>query len=290
MTGRSVRAFTLVELLVVIAIIAVLLALLTPALDKAIYQAEFAVCAANQRSIGTNVLGYAYDNKRKYPVRPGVMVTSGTNTTIGVSAVWRPNALKGDGRAVTNFLDDRPAFKKFMSLKSLVCPLSGKFDIDAPETYQRDDCVFANYNLWFGWRWLPTLSGMFKIGDRWEWNDDKFNILVSDRDEYDVASPGYSDTSHPDEDRILNNRIYQGFKATGANAAVTAGTNFWASSWVVGGTYKRGKMDMNFLFQDLSVICERRLAWDDQRLAEVPLWARVNGDTTHGIRVLKPQD
>lgn len=40
------KAFTLIELLVVITIIVVLLALLVPALDKAIYQAQLSVCAA----------------------------------------------------------------------------------------------------------------------------------------------------------------------------------------------------------------------------------------------------
>src|ERR1041384_4524111 len=46
---RLTTAFTLVELLVVVAIIVVLLSLLTPALDKAIYQAELAVCGADLR-------------------------------------------------------------------------------------------------------------------------------------------------------------------------------------------------------------------------------------------------
>ena len=42
-------AFTLIELLVVVTIIVVLLAMLTPALDKAIYQAELAVCGAHKK-------------------------------------------------------------------------------------------------------------------------------------------------------------------------------------------------------------------------------------------------
>src|ERR1043165_1931025 len=53
------RAFTLIELLVVITIIVVLLALLTPALDKAMYQAELAVCGANLRAIANGAIPYA---------------------------------------------------------------------------------------------------------------------------------------------------------------------------------------------------------------------------------------
>ena len=47
------NGFTLVELLVVITIIVILLALLAPALDKAIYQAELAVCGTRVRAIAT---------------------------------------------------------------------------------------------------------------------------------------------------------------------------------------------------------------------------------------------
>ena len=41
---RAQSAFTLVELMVVITIIVLLLALMMPALDKAVYQAELASC------------------------------------------------------------------------------------------------------------------------------------------------------------------------------------------------------------------------------------------------------
>src|SRR5438132_646169 len=59
-------AFTLIELLVVVTIIAVLLALLTPALDRAIYEAELAVCGANNHALGLGVIAYAMDSKRNY--------------------------------------------------------------------------------------------------------------------------------------------------------------------------------------------------------------------------------
>src|ERR1051325_11645311 len=64
-------AFTLIELLVVITIIVVLLALLAPAVDKAIYQAELAVCETNLHGIGAGGIIYTQDFKRRYPYRPG---------------------------------------------------------------------------------------------------------------------------------------------------------------------------------------------------------------------------
>ena len=60
------KAFTLIELLVVVTILVVLLALLTPALDKAVEQAERAVCGANQRSIAAGAVMYAMENRKQF--------------------------------------------------------------------------------------------------------------------------------------------------------------------------------------------------------------------------------
>src|ERR1041385_7156002 len=65
------RAFTLIELLIVVTVIVVLLALLTPALDRAIYQAELTVCASRLHATGVAVTSYASQYRRTYPYRPG---------------------------------------------------------------------------------------------------------------------------------------------------------------------------------------------------------------------------
>jgi prepilin-type N-terminal cleavage/methylation domain-containing protein len=61
------KAFTLIELLVVISIIALLIALLLPALSGAKYQANVTQCSIAVRSIASVQISYAVDSKEYFP-------------------------------------------------------------------------------------------------------------------------------------------------------------------------------------------------------------------------------
>ena len=84
LTGLQ-RGFTLVELLVVIGIIALLIAILLPALNAAREQANVTACLSNLRQIGLGIDLYAVNNKSTMPVileRSHLVAASATNGLI----------------------------------------------------------------------------------------------------------------------------------------------------------------------------------------------------------------
>lgn len=67
MPVRYGQAFTLIEMLVVVAIIGILAALLMPALQKALDQAQGVKCTNNQRQVYLGFSQYADDNRGFFP-------------------------------------------------------------------------------------------------------------------------------------------------------------------------------------------------------------------------------
>jgi prepilin-type N-terminal cleavage/methylation domain-containing protein/prepilin-type processing-associated H-X9-DG protein len=79
---RRPTGFTLIEILVVIGIIALLMALLLPALERAREHANVVRCATHLQQIGQSLALYANENRGDYPRTiyvPGAPLTQGTS-------------------------------------------------------------------------------------------------------------------------------------------------------------------------------------------------------------------
>ncbi len=249
MPPHSKKAFTLVELLVVITIIVVLLSLLAPAMEKAIYQTELAVCGTRHRAVALGATSYAAENKRAYPYRLY------NDTTAGLAMLIA---------APPDYYDDRPKLRPYFAINAtLNCPLIPKIDLEAATV------AFSTFNLWFGFnyhRGAERWPGMRRLGNRLQYPDSppiSTPLLTGTR--YMTPNNGLTvEATHPDKIGT-----YYLFPSTDPGTAV----NRWRSD-----DTGHGPIDLNFSFADGSVELIKDVEiGNDERFGRVPGFTNSDG-------------
>lgn len=124
LVSTKARGFTLIELLVVVAIIALLAALLLPALSSAKAKGQRAVCLSNLRQIGLSIHAYSLDADGRIPFGPKAV-------PFGTVANFYPST--GSPTSLLSLLDGQPVALGLLlpqlaaQRKALFCPGADQF-------------------------------------------------------------------------------------------------------------------------------------------------------------------
>jgi prepilin-type N-terminal cleavage/methylation domain-containing protein/prepilin-type processing-associated H-X9-DG protein len=187
-------AFTLIELLVVIAIIAILAALLMPALARSKEEAKRVQCASNQHQISLGWIMYADDSKDSYPWMRGWAAAGGQLGTYNL------DAFVAESFGVATEAANRPLNKYVPKLTAWQCP-ADKGDVNYGANncfvqYGNSYCPEHVFDVWRvehvtadtdpswdnggvepikGQQMLPCVAKKIIQGD-WEWENQSYNI------------------------------------------------------------------------------------------------------------------
>jgi prepilin-type N-terminal cleavage/methylation domain-containing protein/prepilin-type processing-associated H-X9-DG protein len=160
---KKIGAFTLIELLVVIAIIAILAALLLPALARAKAKAQRINCTNNLKQVGLAFRTFAIDNDGQMPMTLACNL-GGAQCQVGVRSLTTPSGVSMMFACASNELS---------TPKILYCPSEYESSRSAATTFARTVAVASqvpftndlNCSYFIGVDASETVPQMFLTGD-----------------------------------------------------------------------------------------------------------------------------
>ncbi|MGB1125936.1 MAG: prepilin-type N-terminal cleavage/methylation domain-containing protein [Phycisphaeraceae bacterium] len=256
------KAFTLIELLVVISIIALLIAILLPALSRARYSATMTQCSTNLQQIGVGVFAHTADNKGLYPRR---------EVAFGIQP--RKSIIAYNNGAFTS--DDRPLLADYFTIDLMQCPFSG-FGSSEKLRQSTATVVHGSYELYFGSpidrndlaSYMLDTEDIVRTIDTRTGQSFEVNILAADAD-WDYEQIRVWSTSHPD---FGSDRRMQLFVSDDASRTQSRYRTL---------TSTRGLIDRNLLYRDGSVQTLGGLSAENPGMARIPAINNQPGATVY---------
>ena len=241
-------AFTLIELLVVISIIALLIALLLPALGFAKEKARRTLCLNNMRQFATFNHVYASENGEYLP-----QSRSGGGGGLHHVRDWIRDLMLRDGVYDTLFCPNLTSILEEPALQ----PWKGHFYTD-----ERDqDSYFLAYlgMVYTGRRHEGPAVISEPVNSPWTPDDPSNWVMITDQNYVDLDAEG--------GDVVL-------LRAVGHVAGGTGGTDYWTGQALVGGTAGGNQVynDGHGLWVDVSEMSAQGTAAYGSKHVAVSLW------------------